>query len=98
MMLTAPAVFYNFLLASFFGSLFHFWKGGTGGRLLLNLILSWMGFALGHGLGELWETSFLMIGPIHSGLGTAGSLLLLFIGHGLSKLEESSHEFDPRNH
>lgn len=97
-MLTAPAVFYNLLLASFFGSLFHFWKGGTGGRLLLNLFLSWMGFALGHGLGEIWETRFLMIGPVHSGLGAAGSFILLIIGQVLSKLEESSHEFDRRKH
>lgn len=95
MMLTAPALFYNFLLASFFGSLFHFWKGGTGGRLLLNLFLSWLGFAGGHILGEIWGTSWLMIGPVHSGLGTAGSTILLFLGQVLSKLEESSHEFNP---
>lgn len=97
-MLTAPAVFYNFLLASFFGSLFHFWKGGTGARLLLNLILSWIGFGLGHLLGEFWGVDQLLIGPVQSGLGSAGSILFLFTGHLLSKLEQSNNEFNPRNH
>jgi len=97
-MLTAPAVFYNLLLASFWGCLFHFWKGGSGGRLLLNLFLSWIGFVSGHLLGEFWQFDQLMIGPVQTGLGTAGSMIFLFTGQILSQLEKSRNEFNPRDH
>lgn len=85
--MTAPAFLFSFLLASFLGAVFHFWKGGGGGRLLLNLILSWIGFSLGSWMGTSWELNFLMIGPISGGFGTLGSLILLFLGNWIAQLD-----------
>ena len=85
--MTAPALFFSFLLASFLGSAFHLWKGGSGGRLLFLLGLSYLGFFLGHRLGSSWEIKFLMIGPIQGGMGAAGSLLLLFLGNWFTRLD-----------
>jgi len=85
--MTVPALVFCFLLASFIGAAFHFWKGGGGGRLLLNLILSWAGFFLGSWMGSTWEISFLMIGPISGGFGSLGSLVFLFIGSWIIQLD-----------
>lgn len=85
--MTMPSFVFGFLLASFWGAAFHFWKGGSGGRLLLNLILSWMGFFLGNWIATSWEISLLMIGPISGGFGSLGSLILLFFSNWIIQLD-----------
>jgi len=87
--MTAPALFYSFLVATFLGSAFHFILGGSGGRLFLLLILSWTGFFIGHFLGELWGIRFLMIGPVSGGFGILGSIIFLFVGNWFSRLDQS---------
>jgi hypothetical protein len=82
-----PSFVFSFLLASFWGAAFHFWKGGSGGRLLLNLILSWIGFFLGSRVGISWDISFLMIGSISGGFGSLGSLILLFFSNWIIQLD-----------
>ena len=85
--MTAPAFVYSFLLATLLGAAFHFWKGGSGTRLLLMLVLSWGGFFLGHKLGNYWGVKFLMIGPIQGGFGVLGSLIIMFFVNWLSQLD-----------
>jgi len=85
--MTIPSFIFSFLVASFWGAAFHFWKGGSGGRLLLNLILSWIGFFLGNWIGRSWEISFLMIGPFSGGFGSLGSLILLFFSNWIIQLD-----------
>ena len=85
--MTAPAFVFSFLLASGIGAAFHFWKGGGGGRSLLNLILAWLGFFLGNWLAGSWEINFLMIGPVSGGFGTLGSLMLLFAANWIIQLD-----------
>lgn len=87
--MTAPALFYSFLLATFLAAVFHLWKGGSGGRLVFLLILSWIGFYIGHRLGTAWKIRFLMIGPIQGGLGALGSLVVLFLGNWFTRLDKS---------
>lgn len=87
--MTAPAFIYSFLLATFLGSAFHLLKGGGGGRLVMLLILSWVGFILGHLLGSAWEINFLMIGPVSGGFGALGSILFLVVGNWFSRLDQS---------
>jgi hypothetical protein len=87
--MTIPSIFYSFLVASFLGSAFHFWKGGGGGRFLLMMILSWIGFYLGHLAGASWDVQILMIGPVYGGFGVLGSLLVLILGNWISQLDDS---------
>ena len=83
-----PAIVFSFLLASFLGAAFHFWKGGSGGRLIAFLVISWIGFYLGNWLGTSRDLAFLMIGPISGGFGSLGSLALLFLSNWIIKLDE----------
>jgi hypothetical protein len=45
--MTVPILIFGFILASLYGSLFHLWKNGGLGRLVLYLLLSWIGFWVG---------------------------------------------------
>jgi len=83
--MTTPALFFSFLLASLYGSIFHFWKSGGGGKFFLYLVLSWTGFALGHLFAAYFDYSFLRIGPIRAGFSSLSSILLLFTGHWISR-------------
>lgn len=85
--MTAPAFIFSFLLATMFGSAFHFWKGGGGGRLVFSLLLAWGGFYLGHRLGMASGMKFLMIGPVYGGFGVLGSLVFLFLGYWILQLD-----------
>jgi hypothetical protein len=87
--MTAPAMIFSFLLATLYGSAFHLWKGGGLGRLVFLLILSWVGFYLGHLAGSRWDLPFLMIGPVNGGFGSLGSIFLLFIGNWFTQLDKS---------
>ena len=52
--MTVPSFLFALLIASLYGVLYHFVRGGGLGRLLLFLIFGWAGFALGHLVG-LWQ-------------------------------------------
>ena len=86
--MTLPALFYGFLLATLYGTAYHFWIGGKGWQLLICIILAWAGFWAGHFLGAYLEWTFASLGPINAGLGTLGSLLFLIVGSWLGKMNE----------
>jgi hypothetical protein len=86
--MTLPALLFGFLLSTAYGAAFHLWRGGSAGRLLLDLFLAWSGFAAGQILGDWLGLSFARLGPLHVGLGSIGSLVFLFLGHWLSQTPE----------
>ena len=51
--MTIPAVLFGIFLSTLYGALFHFWRGGDTKRLILYIALSWVGFWLGHFIGQL---------------------------------------------
>lgn len=88
--MTLPALLFGFLLSSAYGAAFHLWRGGSAGRLLLDLILSWSGFALGQVLGDSLGLTFARLGPLQLGTATAGSLVFLLLGHWLSQTPDKN--------
>ena len=50
--MTLPGYLLGFVIASLLGVLFHLWRGGHIGHLLLFVILSWAGFWAGHFIGN----------------------------------------------
>ncbi|MBL7164176.1 MAG: hypothetical protein ISS57_16400 [Anaerolineales bacterium] len=85
--MTIPSLFIGLLISSLFGAIFHLWRGGGPGRLLLYLALAWLGFWGGHALGVRWEWSFFSLGPLRLGMATLGSIIALGIGYWLSLVD-----------
>ncbi len=85
--MTLPAYLLGFVYALLLGSLFHVWRDGGAGRLLLFLALSVAGAAAGQWLGTLLNWSLFAVGALNLGLVTLGSLLFLVAGYWLSLVE-----------
>ena len=85
--MTFPAILFGIVLSTAYGTAFHFWKGGSLKKLLLYIVLAWLGFWTGHIVGGLIGWSFAAVGPINTGLATIGSALFLFVGEWLGRVE-----------
>ena len=85
--MTLAAILLGFIVSTLYGSIFHLWRGGGAGRLLLYIILGWAGFWLGHFLGDHFGIFFLSIGSLRLGMATIGSFIFLVSGHWLSLVE-----------
>jgi hypothetical protein len=82
-----PSILFGLTAAFLLGALYHALRGGGGGRFLLNLLLSALGFALGQLVG--WRFGFVLyaIGDLDIALGAIGSVLILVIGEWLSRIK-----------
>jgi hypothetical protein len=85
--MTIPSLLFGFLIASLYGALYHLARGGRFWRLLLYLLLAWMGFAAGHYLGLWLNWILLPLGAWNFGAATIGSLIFLGAGDWLSRIE-----------
>jgi hypothetical protein len=85
--MTIPAVLFGIVLSTTYGTAFHVWKGGSLKKMLLFVILAWLGFLVGHIVGGLIGWSFAAVGPINTGMATLGSAVFLFFGEWLSRVE-----------
>jgi uncharacterized membrane protein YeaQ/YmgE (transglycosylase-associated protein family) len=85
--MSIPTLFLGLILSTLYGALFHLWRGGSAGRLLLYLLLAWIGFWLGQLIGNLLNLSFDTLGQLHLLFATLGSLIFLVIGYWLSLVQ-----------
>jgi uncharacterized membrane protein YeaQ/YmgE (transglycosylase-associated protein family) len=85
--MSIPTLLLGLILSTLYGALFHLWRGGSAGRLLLYLLLAWIGFWLGQLIGNLFNVSFDMLGQLHLLFATLGSLIFLAIGYWLSLVQ-----------
>ena len=88
--MSIPTLFLGLILSTLYGALFHLWRGGNAGRLLLYLILAWVGFWLGQFIGNYFKLSFDTLGQLHLLFATLGSLLFLAIGYWLSLVKSEN--------
>jgi hypothetical protein len=86
-MMTFPAIIFGIVLSTIYGTAFHFFKDGSLNRLFLYIILSWLGFWSGHFVGGALGWSFAAAGPLNAGMATLGSVVFLFVGEWLSRVE-----------
>ncbi len=85
--MSIPTLLLGLILSTLYGALFHLWRGGNAGRLLLYLILAWIGFWFGQLLGNLFNISFDTLGQLHTIAATLGSLVFLVVGYWLSLVQ-----------
>lgn len=85
--MTLPALLFGVLVSTLMGAAFHLWKGGGLGRLILYLILGWVGFWIGHVLGNALGWTFGSIGPLRLGMAVVAGLGVLAFGHWLSLVQ-----------
>lgn len=82
--MTIPALVFGFLVSTLMGAAFHIWKDGGLGRLLLYIILAWVGFWGGHYLATRIGLTFASIGPLRLGAGVLVAAVTIFVGYWLS--------------
>ncbi len=87
MSLPIPTLMLGFIIASLYGALYHLVRGGGFWRMMLYLLLSWIGFTAGHFMGEWLNWIFLPVGLLDLGPATIGSLIMLGVGDWLSRIE-----------
>jgi hypothetical protein len=85
--MTLPAILFGIVLSTTYGTAFHVWKAGSLKKLFLYVILSWLGFLIGHIAGGLLHWNFAAVGPINTGMATLGSAVFLVLGEWLSRVE-----------
>jgi len=82
--MTTPAYLLAVLLPTFYGALFHLFRGGDARRLLLYLSASWVGFIIGHNVSPMVQAHVYAIGPLNAGMATLGSALALLLAYWLA--------------
>ena len=82
--MTIPAFLFGLLISTLYGAVFHLARGGGAGRMILYLVLGWVGFWSGHYLGDYFGWTFGSLGPLRFGAATLGSALALMVGYWLS--------------
>jgi hypothetical protein len=85
--MTLPSYLLGFVYALLLGSLFHVWRDGGMGRLLLYMLLSVLGAAAGQWAGTQLNATLFALGPLNLGFITIGSLMFLLVGYWLSLVE-----------
>jgi hypothetical protein len=85
--LTLPAILFGIVLSTTYGTAFHVWKGGSLKKLFLYIVLAWLGFWIGHSVGNSFGWRFAHVGTLNTGMATVGSLIFLLVGDWLSRVE-----------
>ena len=85
--MSIPTLLLGLVLSTLYGALFHLWRGGHAGRLLLYLILAWIGFWIGQLLGNLINLTFDTLGQLHIVSASLGSIGFLVVGYWLSLVQ-----------
>lgn len=86
--MTLPAFLFGVLVSTFFGAAFHLWKGGSFSMLLLDVVISWIGFWLGHFAGVSAGLAIGTLGPLRLGSATVGAIIFLALGYWLFQEEQ----------
>jgi len=85
--MTTPVLLFGIVISTLLGAAFHLWRGGGAGKLLLYLILGWLGFWGGHLVGNLIGWTFGSIGQLRLGMAILAGVAFLVIGHWLSLVD-----------
>ena len=83
----ASGLILGFLLATAYGAAFHLIIGGRPRKLLLYVSAAWIGFIIGHFIGDFLGTEMLSLGAVHLLSASIGSWLAIISSWFLSERE-----------
>lgn len=83
----AAGVVLAFLLATAYGSAFHFLMGGPARHIVLYLIVAWIGFGVGHLFGNWLQFNLLQLGALNLFSASLGAWISLIASWWLVKQE-----------
>ncbi|OQY95128.1 MAG: hypothetical protein B6D39_00285 [Anaerolineae bacterium UTCFX2] len=86
-MITLPTLVLGLIISTLLGALFHLWRDGGPGKLILYLVLGWLGFWFGQFLAVRFGIAFASVGNLHLGMALLCGIIFLLIGHWLSLVE-----------
>ncbi|MCY4464288.1 MAG: hypothetical protein OXE46_01990 [Chloroflexi bacterium] len=76
-----PVFAFACIIATMYGLAFHVVTGGDARRLVLFVVISWVGFLLGQYIGGSLQLDILRIGTIHLLPATVAAFALLVFAH-----------------
>jgi hypothetical protein len=74
---TASGIVLGFLLATAYGAGFHLILGGATRKIPLYLLAAWIGFGLGHFVGDFLDMELLKLGAVHLFSASIGAWIAL---------------------
>lgn len=77
----ASGLVLGFLLATAYGAGFHLILGGPARRIALYILAAWIGFALGHFLGDLFNITLLKLGALYLFSASLGAWIALIASY-----------------
>ena len=87
MSVAASGLVLGFFLATAYGAGFHLIQGGPARRILLYVLSAWVGFALGHFLGDLLNITILKLGAVYLFSASLGAWIALIASWLLARNE-----------
>ncbi len=84
----ASGIVLGFLLATAYGAGFHFIVGGPARRIPLFVFSAWIGFALGHLLGDAFNITLLKLGALNLLSASLGAWIALIASYWYVQSEE----------
>lgn len=88
-MTAAAGLILGFFLSTAYGAGFHLIFGGPTRRILLYIIAAWLGFLLGHFIGDLLNIELLKLGVLHLFSASLGAWIALLVSWWIVKREET---------
>ena len=85
--ITASGLVLGFLLATAYGAGFHFILGGPPRKLVLYVLAAWIGFVIGHLIGDLLNVELFKLGAVHLFSASLGAWIALISSWFLSGRE-----------
>ncbi|GJM40506.1 MAG: hypothetical protein DHS20C20_07880 [Ardenticatenaceae bacterium] len=79
MTVAASGLILGFLLATAYGAGFHLLLGGPARRIILYLVAAWIGFAIGHVVGDLINLNWLRLGALQLFSASVGAWVALIL-------------------
>jgi hypothetical protein len=84
---TASGLVLGFLLATAYGAGFHVLIGGPPRRIVLYVLAAWVGFVIGHFVGDFLSIDLLNLGAVHLLSASLGAWVALVMSWFLSRQE-----------